>query len=197
MPKKRFPKPSLLVVCEGEKTEVEYLNQLRIEKRLQKGRLKIVASCDCGGTDPRTLVKAAKKLKAKLEREEQLLYDEVWIVIDRDQHTTFDAAIDEAKGNRFEVAYSVPCFELWYLLHFIPQTAAIERHVVRQKLKEFPGLAGYDKEGLYTVLIDKLSDARQNAAALRAYHERNNNPEISNPVTRVDELVAKIESMTK
>ncbi len=184
-------------MCEGEKTEVEYLNQLRMSKRLQKERLKIVPSCDCGGTDPRTLVKAAKNLRAKLAREDQLQYDEVWFVIDRDQHTTFDAAIDEAEANGFEVAYSVPCFELWYLLHFTPQTAPIERHVVRQKLKGFPGLADYDKEGLYGVLIDKLSDAQKNAAALRAYHARNNNPEISNPVTRVDELVAKIESMKK
>jgi hypothetical protein len=50
----------------------------------------------------------------------QAPYDEVWAVIDEDQHTTLKEALALARREGVKVAISKPCFELWLLLHVLP-----------------------------------------------------------------------------
>lgn len=63
-------------------------------------------------------------------------FDHQWIVIDRDVERTnggghtpenFNQAIAKADGKGIKVAYSNPCFEIWYLLHFEFRNTAIDR----------------------------------------------------------------------
>ncbi|WP_027390582.1 RloB family protein, partial [Chrysiogenes arsenatis] len=74
-------------------------------------------------------------------------YEHRWIVIDRDEercggggHTrqNFDQALEKASKNRPEikVAWSNPCFEIWYLLHFHYHNTAIDRDQVIVKLAQ-------------------------------------------------------------
>ena len=149
-------------------------------------------SQDCGGTDPRTIVQCAKDSKIKIMKEEQLEYDSIWCVFDRDEHLYVLEAIKEAKNNGFQVAFSNPSFELWYLLHFQDQTAHIERWDVCKKLGLPECIPNYKKgmKDLFSNLEDNLPDAIARAQKLRKIHRDNLNKTTENPSTTVDELVS-------
>lgn len=131
------PKPVILILCEGE-TERPYLDDLRKSKRLGKRQILITAS----GTDPSQLLTRSKKIRCESSRC-GLDYDEAWCVFDRDEHRHFSAAIAEATNSDVKLAVSVPCFELWYLLHFEDQTGHLERDTTADRLKRH--IPEYDK----------------------------------------------------
>jgi len=78
-----------------------------------------------GRTQPRQIVDDAEALF-----NESREYEHVYAVFDRDDHATYHNALtraeqldntlrnDEKKLVRFFAVPSVPCFELWLLLHF-------------------------------------------------------------------------------
>jgi hypothetical protein len=189
---KRLPKPLVLISCEGKKTEPEYINGLRKTKRINKQRIRVLGAKECGGTDPRTIVKCAKNSKKKIIKEERLEYDSVWCVFDRDDHHNAWEAMKEARDNGFKVAFSNPSFELWYLLHFQDQTAHIERWDVCKKLDLPECIQGYEKrmKDLFSNLEGRLPNAITRAQKLRKMHKNNYNKPTYNPSTSVDELVS-------
>jgi hypothetical protein len=191
-----LPKPLILVICEGKETEPLYFEALRRSKHLPRGRLCIETGAACGGTAPAFLVNA-KKLKRKISQRDELKYDEVWCVFDRDDHPSFGDALAAADKAGVDVAYSVPCFELLYLLHFADQTAHIERDDVIAKLRKAGRLPDYTKSmpGVYDKLRPKQDEATRRAERLRAYHRRNDKSETTNPSTIVDKLVARLEAL--
>lgn len=112
------PRSVTLIVCEGE-TERVYFEVLRLHLKLTNAEVLIPA--DPTGTSPRQLVDfAAKRSK------EGGTYDRIFCVFDRDDHGSFSEArarIRElATNTRTPVligeAVSVPCWEIWVLLHF-------------------------------------------------------------------------------
>jgi len=116
----RSPKRSILVVCEGAKTEPNYISFFKQELRLSNVDLEI-----CGeqcGSDPLSVVNFAE---AKFKRESHI--DDCFCVIDRDKHDLqrFNAAIAKAraldlksKTRTFQLHVSDPCVEYWFILHF-------------------------------------------------------------------------------
>jgi hypothetical protein len=131
---KRKPYDRILIVCEGEKTEPFYFEEMKVELDLDSANIKIDGSCD---SSPRSVVEHAITLfeRAKFKGEQ---YDRVFCVFDRDQHETFDEAIDKVKTYNkqllvdefylknedptFTVIRSTPSFEYWFLLHYTPTT---------------------------------------------------------------------------
>ena len=181
------PKPLVLIVCEGKETEPNYFNGIRQSKKISKDRIKVLGSDECGGTDPKTIVECAKKVR----KQSELNYDEIWCVFDRDGHHRFHEAIIQAHDNKFKVAFSNPCFELWCLLHFTDQTAHIEGQKAHNDLR-LPGrLPDYEKgmPNLCNKLSSCQSEAIHRARKLRDMHRRNENQETTNPATAVDKLV--------
>jgi hypothetical protein len=91
---------------------------------------------------PLTLVKAAKRMKnvaeneAHREKDENLLYEEVWCVFDRDEHPEVAAARRFATDNDLRLAMSNPCFELWLILHLRENPGAQHRHVLQKQMGE-------------------------------------------------------------
>jgi hypothetical protein len=49
----------------------------------------------------------------------------VWCVFDCDEHARLKPAIDQATALELSLAVSNPCFDLWFLLHFQDQRAAM------------------------------------------------------------------------
>lgn len=189
---RRLPKkPLILIVCEGAITEQEYFNCLRKKKRISKDRIRVLTSKHCRGTDPKTLVVCAKAKRIELYKKEGLYYDTVWCVFDRDDHGNVHEALNQAKGNGFECAFSNPCFEIWCLLHFRMQSAHIERDRVSKCLRDDACLPGYDKriESFFDILFSNVSEASRRAKELRQLHANNYQSEKSNPSTNVDELI--------
>jgi hypothetical protein len=183
-----------LIVCEGSKTEVNYFEEIRQESRLSSVDVKVIHSPH--GTEPRQVVEGAeaefKKTKA---------FEKIYAVFDRDQHQTYANAIamasarngrfknDEKKAVSFEPVVSVPCFELWLLLHFVNQMAPIHRHDALAQVQQH--LPGYEKgnEGTFAATVEYLEDATQRAVALKAQNERLPGTE---SYTDVHELVAEL-----
>src|SRR5258708_15670003 len=117
----RRPRKPLLIFCEGERTEPEYLHAL---KRLPAVR--DVAAVDLrvetgqGGSVPRTLVSLAVAARGRAIDEEAEI-DEFWCVFDVEwprNHPGLREAVEQAERNSIRVAVSNPCFELWLILHF-------------------------------------------------------------------------------
>ena len=88
---KREPYDRVLILCEGSKTEPSYFRSLVDWYRLSTANVVITGS----GSDPSSLVNKAKSLRDKEKRRGDQ-YDAVYCVFDRDQHTHFNAASNEA-----------------------------------------------------------------------------------------------------
>lgn len=124
----------MLVFVEGQVTEEEYLTHYR---RLHRHRTAVEIDPFRGG--PLQLVERAVKAKKAGERAARRrgrAHDEVWCVFDVDEHPNLKQAISLAAANGINLAVSSPCLELWFLLHFFPQTAYIERDDVQSRARE-------------------------------------------------------------
>jgi hypothetical protein len=146
--KKRF-----LLCCEGSDTEPGYFRDLA---SFLRHPLVEVVIADHETTDPKQIVQQAKVLRADAEgaakrgRDDNLRYDEVWCVFDRDEHAHFDEAINQATANELSLAVSNPCFELWILLHFQTHTSRLTRELALEKVRKH--LPDYNKKITFTEL---------------------------------------------
>lgn len=114
----------ILVVCEGEKTEPNYFKKFPSNNG---GTIVYEVDCDGEGKNTMDVVDAAIKKKSKAE--ENIPYDCVWAVFDKDDFPSkkFNAAIEKAKAHDVRVAWSNEAFELWYLYHFQNRVTAMSR----------------------------------------------------------------------
>jgi|ERR1700722_20391802 len=187
----RDPKHRLLVVSEGAVTEPGYIAKFQHEVRNSRVHVEVAGQHGV----PVTLVEIAVRLReaarveAKRQRDENLLWDEVWAVFDVDSHPNLDAARKMAMDNSILLAISNPNFELWALLHFQDQRAHIERDKVRSALQGH--MPGYDKELDFRRLHPTYADAVKRAQELDVEAERYEDPG-RNPTTGVFRLTESI-----
>jgi len=175
---KRQPFERLLIVCEGEKTEPLYLDEIRRTFRLSTAHVQVWPSAD--GTEPLQVVDYAERLFLEGDRTKAIDrrgFDRVIAVFDRDDHATYHPAL--AKAQKLNLAYknddrekvpfqaiaSVPCFEIWLLLHFEDVMAPVHRTDVYARLRAH--LPGYDKGqgGHFAATRDRLDAATARATA--------------------------------
>jgi hypothetical protein len=64
-------------------------------------------------------------------------YDEVWCLVDVDDHESLSEACALATTNGVRVAVSNPAFEIWVLWHYKDQRAAKTRQHLKSALKRF------------------------------------------------------------
>jgi hypothetical protein len=117
----RRPRKTLVIFCEGERTEPEYLDALKRQPSVRD-----VAAVDLrvetgkGGSVPGTLVAMATEARSRAINEEAEI-DEFWCVFGVEwprNHPGLREAIQQARTNGIKLAISNPCFELWLILHF-------------------------------------------------------------------------------
>ena len=144
-------KPTILIVCEGEKTEPSYFNQFR----LTSATIKPVGE----GYNTISLVNRAIQIA------NQTSYEQVWCVFDKDDFDSvdFNNAIILADANGFGIAYSNQAFEYWILLHFNDhQGGGMHRDEYNDKLnkslKEFNITYDVRKSKIVTEEIFELLD---------------------------------------
>jgi hypothetical protein len=178
------PRQRILVLCEGEKTEPEYIRGL--QRWCRNHLVEVIIPKERGV--PLTLVRLAKErhaaaqAEAKRHRDDLLGFDRVWCVFDVDEHPGLSEAIDMAGANGIELAISNPCFELWLLLHFRESPGARHRHRVQAMMKAF--VTRYDKEIDFSVYEPGYMDAMRRALALGRACEADGEPH-RNPSTGV------------
>ena len=170
-----------LIVCEGEKTEPSYFDDLRVRGRIP-GKVKGI------GESPVRVVKHAIKLMKEDD------YDQVWCVFDRDIFPVknFNAALRLAEKHGIKVAYSNEAFELWYVLHFNYHQSATARRLYVERLNDLLGVP-YEKNRLdmYERLEDRQEIAIRNAERLLNNYDPSR-PAHDNPSTTVHLLVQEL-----
>ena len=129
----------------------------------------------------------------------QCEYSRAYCVFDRDGHVNFDAAVrlaNQSKFGRGEQLFaitSVPCFEIWILLHYCYSTSAYAANgdisaceqVINDVQRHFPAYAK-GHETVFSELANKLAQATTHAARLETH---NNASGSSNPSTQLHRLV--------
>lgn len=167
----RNPLPVILVVCEGEVTEREYIEEFRVAQGVGTVRVRVVAP----GGDPRALVEQAIEMRdaaareARRSRDMHAAYDEVWCVLDVDEHARLAEAQQIAARSGIRLAVSNPCFELWLLLHFADQTAHLSVAQAVDRLKRH--LVSYEKHLRFRDVAAGYPDAVRRARALEKRQE--------------------------
>jgi hypothetical protein len=114
----RPPRRTILIVCEGSRTEPLYFERLREYKQLKNVSVKIIP----GGkqlVSPRNLIDRAIEEIRRLDWDKRR--DLAWVVYDVERagaRPNLDELIQTAKKSNINNAISNPAFEYWYVLHF-------------------------------------------------------------------------------
>lgn len=170
---------TILLVCGGEKSEINYFYGMRSLERLKGVKVR-VRPCP---KSPLRIVEYASR--------QQEGFDECWCVFDKDEFEDFDRAIVEAKRQRIKVAFSIPCFEIWYLLHYEScKTPIMDAQDALRRLHRH--LPKYEKNLLeiYEILHPMQDVAIMNGLTLRQQRKEHNAD--SWPLTTVCKLVTRL-----
>ncbi|EOH7148436.1 RloB family protein [Campylobacter coli] len=177
----------ILIVCEGKKTEVDYLRQLKDYLKLNNVRIDIFSSKN---PSPLKVVKFAK------EKSEEYFYNKIYCVFDKDTHLDFNEAKQKCEKYNFEAIISNPCFEFWILLHFEYTTKPFGTNSPCNKLnntclKKY--IKNYSKDYDFTSIIkDKLNIAINNAQKANKEAKSNN---YTSSYTFMDKLAFKFQEL--
>ena len=146
----------VLIVSEGSKTEPLYFKEIKKAHRLQTANVEVHPSAL--GTEPIQIVQYAKKLFEAGDPHKRVrarAFERVFAIFDRDDHKSyFDALMlaesldgklrnDAKQPVEFKAIASVPCFELWLLLHYEDIRHPVHRDEVLTRLKQH--IPSYDK----------------------------------------------------
>lgn len=190
----------VLILCEGE-TEVNYFLGLKSDEEMKRRLVSVdVDIYQPDNYSPKGLVEEAKR-KIKEARSEKNIYDNVWVVFDRDQHPYLHDAFQTAKANKIRVAFSNVCFELWILLHF-ERMLRPEDECDNVKVHVKRNYPDYEKSGShYERLKDKVLTAIQNGKWVieQTKHELERGKKVFelSTYTNVHELVEFLISLSK
>lgn len=196
--KTRIPKYAVAIVGEGE-SEWHYFTSLKRSKRFS---FKVVPE-----------LPSHSNAKSIIEKAHALVhegYDKVYCVLDldvicisSDTLARYDSekrkAIKKSKGT-ISFIESMPCFELWFLIHFIDYSAReyLDYISLKPQLKKF--IADYEKTerffrkaNFFDRLVQEGSIEKATATASRLLEafERSGSP--THPRTSVHELIAFLE----
>ncbi|ELJ6942905.1 RloB domain-containing protein [Campylobacter jejuni] len=184
---KRKKNEIILIVCEGEKTEKNYLNQLKDFFRLSNVSINIISSKK---PNPSQIVEFTK------EKNKDYSYNKVYCVFDKDTHSDFDKVRQECEKYKFEAITSNPCFEFWILLHFTYTTKSFSTNspcneLIESDLKKH--IKDYKKDYNFTSIIKQnLSTAIANAQKANKEAEKNN---YTSSYTFMDKLALKFQEL--
>lgn len=172
-PSKNEGRPIILIVSEGEVTEVEYFEKFKLHT------LQIVPVGT--GFNTVSLVERAKK-EEMIQKKRNLKVDQVWCVFDKDSFHNFDEAFPLAKEYGFGVAYSNQSFEFWFLLHFDFFQGQMNRDLYKEKLNNYLKKYGQEygdkhiSQALFNTLWTLKEVAIRNADKLEKYFEEQELP---------------------
>jgi hypothetical protein len=203
-------KRKVVILVEGEKTEVKYFNSFKKSDKYRRNFSTIdIDVYQPKDKSPKGLLKAAKD-KIKKQKKNDIPLQEVWIVFDGDGHTgipdAFNDIIQYNQGFKNKVkiliAFSNICFEYWILLHFEQVSKSFNR--CDKNDNHEPNVIDYIKKNhdidytkssynFLNLIESKLEVALKNAIWLEKKNASESMPiyEI-NPYTDVHHLVNKI-----
>lgn len=117
---------SFLIVTEGKRTEPLYFKGMRklIQEKIG-GRLDVIEApvIDIQGEGCSTgkLI----EITEQIVKEAKIIYQNVWVVFDKDDFGDFNQAIKQGIDKGYKVAWSNQSFEYWLYLHFYYTASAL------------------------------------------------------------------------
>lgn len=196
---------SYLIVTEGKRTEPYYFNGLkRLIDEKTGGTVNVVElpSIDIHGEGSSTgrLIEVTEQLV----KEAKILYQNIWVVFDKDDFEDFDQAIKDGLNKGYHVAWSNQAFEYWLYLHFDYSDSALHRDLWNDKLDKIfkkygLGNGTYQKnyEDIYNMVNqnDGVNTAIRNAKRRMAdFNSDKTKPSEFDPGTTVYKLVEELKS---
>ncbi len=192
----RAPRDRILILTEGEETERNYFFGLK-EKEEEKLK-KFALDVKVGKTNKNTPFELVEDAIAQIEdaRIDRNMYEESWVVFDRDKHPKMNEAFMLAKKHGIKVAFTNIAFEYWILLHFRKSTKPYLccDDVINDLRKYVPN---YNKNNvdIYLTIKDKQSDALENAKFVKSEAIKNHSGNFvydANPYINLDELIERL-----
>ncbi|MEQ1914019.1 MAG: RloB family protein, partial [Sideroxydans sp.] len=185
---------TVLILCEDSKSGKIYLEDASKHFRAHTK----VEIAHCGKTDSKGIINEAIKRQAK--------FDQVFCVIDRDTHPSFNEAIQLASTHqKVTLIKSYPCFEFWLLLHFgftrSPYAAAGKNSVadmVSKDLRSKVGMESYDKGSTKNIFSNLLGEpfGKARKVSPQVLAQAINDQEF-NPSTELHLLIDRFEELSK
>ncbi len=203
----RQPRRRVLIVTEGSQTEPRYIGALVNHMRLTSVDVDI---CDEANPDPLKIVEHGFSKALGEGTPDDGGYDAVFCVFDRDEHESFERALEKARTYRkrpgnlpnLRTIFSVPCFEYWFLLHFkysrkphLKRAGKSEASDVVRELMKVQPFSNYQKSITpiqIETLLPRTDDAIENS--VRAMADAEDTGEI-NPSTQVHLLVKYLKNI--
>lgn len=194
---------SFLIVTEGECTEPLYFRGL--QKLIQERTGGIVDVIEQPLVDIHGKGCSTGKLievTEKIVKDANVMYQNIWIVFDKDDFEDFDQAINDGINKGYNIAWSNQSFEYWLYLHFNYGDSALHRHQWNDKLDELfkqynLGNGKYQKnyENIYHMvdMYGGVDTAIKNAKRRMAGFEKGRcKPSEYDPGTMVHKLVEQL-----
>lgn len=134
----RKPKAnSFLIVTEGKRTEPLYFKGMERQIKEKIGGVINVIELpviDIHGEGCSTgkLIETTEQLV----KEAKIIYQNIWVVFDKDDFEDFDEAIKDGINKGYKIAWSNQAFEYWLYLHFSYNDSALHRDDWNKKLDE-------------------------------------------------------------
>lgn len=192
---RRKRRPIIYIICEGKETETLYFKHFR-----SRNCLVDIIPISSKHKAAEHLVKHAKSMISQAD-----YYpkdgDQLWCVFDCDDNKDQELhnAADYAGKHGYQIAYSNPSFEYWYLLHFEKRNGYIKDcDAVISILKSRGYLENYEKSvDVFDELLPHQGEAIQRAKE-RVERLTSDHTTVmcrdSNPATTVYELVEFLNS---
>jgi hypothetical protein len=178
----------VLLFVEGARTESIYFTDWA-----RRYRQSIQVRIDPYKAAPFELVKRASEHKRSEQRNEKRRRgrapDQIWCVFDVDEHPKLPEARDMAAANGIHLAVSSPCIELWFMIHFIDQTAHLHRHDAQKAAENLLGCGKILSPTALRSLSDHLEDALVRSDKLDEKHLGDGTEGYPNPSSGVAGLV--------
>ena len=167
----RQPRKTLVILCEGQRTEPVYLGALKLQPEV-KDVAAVDLRIEAQHGEPAYLVESAIEARVKSADEEGEV-DEFWCVFDVEwpqNHPRLLDAVKEATENGIRLAISNPCFELWLILHFRDHHSWLDNADARRLRRHLDGATGKDLEP--AKYMRNIHQAVARAASLHKRHLR-------------------------
>ena len=172
--KKRSTKTTILVVTNGEVTEHRYLEWLRDKVNGPHEKYSVTVK-DISGDPLRVLSKVPTKN-----------YDQVWLVVDRDDHSPekMQGFIKDCQSRNITAVVSVPCFEVWLNAHYKRVRNYQDQKEAQQHYRQLSGVSEKDEKTIpQNFPYDNYEQACANAHLAGKYENPRPNVLAKSPAT--------------
>lgn len=204
--KHAFKKPkanSFLIVTEGERTEPLYFKgiQKQIKEKIG-GNVDVVEAPSIDVIGEGSSTGKLIEITEEVVKNAKIIYQNVWVVFDKDDFEDFDEAIKIGENKGYRIAWSNQSFEYWLYMHFYYSDSALHRDEWCRKLDQVfaqynlgDGCYRKNYDDIYAIVdsFHGVDTAIRNAKRRMSDFDDNRDlPSKYDPGTKVYELVTEL-----